>query len=152
MIHDVRIRLIDAAIAAIAVADVGPDSRASVGDRAVILQPGQQPLPGRWIAREIFDFGNPQAIVQRIPCGARVRRTKDAAIAASVDDFTVVWPESQTVLIGMDALSALCRHVRPFPRRAIELSAECVNGANENLFRVVRRRGHIPVVLRLTDL
>ena len=59
VIHDVRIRLIDAAIAAIAVADVGPDSRASVGDRAVILQPGQQPLPSRWIAREIFDFGNP---------------------------------------------------------------------------------------------
>src|SRR5690242_15167865 len=146
MIYHVGIQLIDSAIAAIAVGDMIPDSRAGISDSAIVLSAGHHPVPGIRVAGEIFDLGDAEAFVERFPIRASVRRSKNAAVIAGVNDIGIVGRESQAVLVRMYALRTLYRNVGPCPGRARKISAQRLDGTEIYLSCVVRRGRDIPVI------
>ena len=67
MVHDVRIELVDTAVAAIAIGDVLPDHGAVMPNGSVVLRSSDQTLPCIWIRRQVLDFADSEPFIQRLP-------------------------------------------------------------------------------------
>ena len=103
MIHGIGVELIDPAIAPVAVRDVIPHRRAGEADRPIVLGARHQPLPRIRVAREVFELGDAETLVQRLD---RLVVVADPVIAAHPAPERLLQPvvaPEQLAILGHEA-------------------------------------------------